>query len=262
MQFLKKNYEKILLGLVLLGLIVAVAFLPFLIASEKQRMEDQRTSIITRPVKPFQAKDLSGYEATLQRPQTPAFLDLSTTNKLFNPVRWLRAANGTIFPSPTGEEIKKLEITKIAPLYMVVALDSVSVSDSGPRYVISVEQQGALKRSQQAKRAFYTSPGEKKELFTLREVKGAADNPTALMIELAESGDLVSISKDKPYKHVDGYMADLRYGPENRTFPNRRVGSTLSFAGTEYIIVAISQNEVVMSASNGKKYTVRYSAGQ
>jgi len=34
---LKKNYEKILLGLVLLGLVVAVAFLPFLIDTNARR---------------------------------------------------------------------------------------------------------------------------------------------------------------------------------------------------------------------------------
>ena len=44
MDFLKKHYEKVLLGVVLLGLAVAVAFLPFKIASEKQKLEDMRNS--------------------------------------------------------------------------------------------------------------------------------------------------------------------------------------------------------------------------
>jgi hypothetical protein len=46
MDFLKKNYEKILLGVVLLGLAVAVGFLPFKIASEKQKLKDMSDSVL------------------------------------------------------------------------------------------------------------------------------------------------------------------------------------------------------------------------
>ena len=46
MDFLKKHYEKVLLGVVLLGLAVAVAFLPFKIASDKQALEDKRNQLI------------------------------------------------------------------------------------------------------------------------------------------------------------------------------------------------------------------------
>ena len=49
MDFLKKHYEKVLLGVVLLGLAVAVAFLPFKIASEKQKLEDMRNRLIHIP---------------------------------------------------------------------------------------------------------------------------------------------------------------------------------------------------------------------
>ena len=37
MDFVKKHYEKILLTVVLLGLVGALVFLPFLIASDQQR---------------------------------------------------------------------------------------------------------------------------------------------------------------------------------------------------------------------------------
>ena len=44
MDFLKKHYEKVMLGVVLLGLAVAVAVLPFMIASEKEKLEEMKSS--------------------------------------------------------------------------------------------------------------------------------------------------------------------------------------------------------------------------
>jgi Lhr-like helicase len=58
---------------------------------------------------------------------------------------------------------------------------------------------------------------------------------------------------------VDGHLADLRYPPENRNWSNRREGDRLTFGGEEYNIVAINENEVVLSARSGKKTTVRMS---
>src|SRR5436309_618579 len=48
MAFLKKHYEKILVGLVLLGLAVAIASLNFKIAVEKEARETLRQSIATQ----------------------------------------------------------------------------------------------------------------------------------------------------------------------------------------------------------------------
>ena len=39
MDFVKKHYEKILLGFVLLGLVGALVFLPFMIASDQQKLQ-------------------------------------------------------------------------------------------------------------------------------------------------------------------------------------------------------------------------------
>jgi hypothetical protein len=56
-------------------------------------------------------------------------------------------------------------------------------------------------------------------------------------------------------------MADLKYAPENKTWSDQRVGDSLGFNGEEYKIVAINENEVVLSAqSNSKKWTVKYTA--
>jgi hypothetical protein len=254
MEFIKKNYEKVLLCLVLTGLVVAVVFLLFLVATEKERLEELRNKIINRTPPPLPALQLGPTEALLKRGESPTDLDLATTNKLFNPERWQRAADGRLIKMPVGGEVQRLEVTRITPLYFIVTLDSISVSDSGPRYVIGVEQQAAPRPRKQQ---FYTSPGEKKQLFVLREAQGSPENPTALVLELSDSGEKITIARDKPFRRVDGYMADLKYPPESRTFLNRRVDAKIFFGGVEYIVVAISPDEVVLSAPNQKKWIVK-----
>jgi hypothetical protein len=256
MQFLKKNYEKVLLGLVLLGLVVAVVFLLFLVANEKQRLEDLRNSILTRPVKPLEPPVLTGADVLLQRAAASLALDLSSTNRVFNPVRWVKMASGQLLKEESGAA-KRLEVTNPRPLYFTVSLDSITAVDSGARYAIGVDQQAGAKPK--GKRQFYTSVGEKKEPFILREARGPADNPTALILELSDTGEQISISKDKPFRRVDGYMVDIKYPPENRSFPNRRVDSTIIFGGNEYKVLGITQDEVVLSAPNQKHWTIKFS---
>jgi hypothetical protein len=69
------------------------------------------------------------------------------------------------------------------------------------------------------------------------------------------------VSREQPFRRIDGYVVDLKYGPENKTWTNKRIGAPLSFNGQDYNIVAINENEVVLSAkSNQKNWTVKYSA--
>src|SRR3954465_10056451 len=88
MDFLKKHYEKLLLGLVLLGLMVAVGFLLMKIGSEKQKLEELANSLTHPKVQALTNLDLSIQEASLKRMSTPVALDLSGTNRLFNPMPW------------------------------------------------------------------------------------------------------------------------------------------------------------------------------
>lgn len=258
-QFLKKNYEKVLLGLVLFGLIVAAAFLPFRIANEKDGLQALREKKFDYPVQPLPPLDTNRYVLALQRVATPLQLDLTSSNKLLNPVRWLKGPSGPI-KMPVGEELKQLEITRISPLYLTISLDSVNVSETGARYGIVIDDQAAA-RPNLRRKSYFVSIGDRKDAFNVIGAKGPQDNPTALTLALADSGDQISISKDKAFRRIDGYMADLKYSPENKTFAGRHVGDKLAIAGEEYNIVAITENEVVLSArSNGKKYTIRYNA--
>ena len=74
-------------------------------------------------------------------------------------------------------------------------------------------------------------------------------------------GSGVTVTKDQPFRRVDGYMVDLKYAPESKVWTTRRVGAALSFNGEDYNIVAITENEVVLSAkSNQKKWTIKHKA--
>ncbi len=90
------------------------------------------------------------------------------------------------------------------------------------------------------------------------EVKGKPEEPSQIIVQLNDTGEKAVITKDQPFKRVDGYMADLHYDLEKKNWTHQRVGSRLVFNGEDYNIVAINQNEVVLSAkANGKKWPIK-----
>ena len=264
MDFLKKHYEKVVLGVVLLGLAVAVAFLPFKIASEKQKLEDMRNQLIHPKVKELTNLDLSLPDAVLKRMAAPALVDFSAPNKLFNPMPWQKAADGHLIKvDATNVGPNAVTITKMTPLYLKLSLDSVTLLEAGPRYVIGIEKEAAPNLRDRPKTQKYCSLNTKNETFTLRDVKTPADNPTnvTVVLELNDTKQRAVVSREQPFRRIDGYVVDLKYGPENKTWTNKRIGAPLSFNGQDYNIVAINENEVVLSAkSNQKNWIVKYSA--
>ncbi len=253
MDFLKKHYEKLILGLVLLGLAVAVAFLPFMIASERQSLEDTKNSVLNPRVKPLTNLDLSLPELALKRLATPALIDFSDPNKLFNPRAWQKASDGRLILKENVGPMA-LVVTNITPLYLKLSLDSVTMSDAGAKYVIGVEREA----SNRPKRQTYCKLNDKNDTFTLLEVKGKPEAPSQLVVLINDTGERGTITTNGPLKRVDGYRAELRYDLEKKAWSNQRVGKSLFFNGEEYKIVAISKDEVVLSAPNQKKWTIKY----
>ena len=265
MDFLKKHYEKVLLGVVLLGLAVAVAFLPFKITSEKQALEDMRNSLKHPKVKPLTNLDLTLPDAVLKRAAAPAMIDLSTPNKLFNPMPWQKAADGHLIKvDATNIGPNAVTITKMVPLYLKLTLNDVTSMESGVGCKIGIENEAAPNLKDRKKEK-YCKLGDKNETFVVRDIKVAPDSPTnaTVVLELNDTAQRVTLTRDQPFRRIDGYMVDLKYAPEAKTWTNRRIGSSsLSFNGEDYNIVAITENEVVLSAkSNQKKWTIKYSAG-
>ena len=277
MEFIKRNYEKIILSLVLLGLVGALAFMPVVISYDQQQMQTMKDKIIPRKVEALPPLDLSRQQTVLDRLKAPYNLDLSTTNKLFNPVSWQKQGDGTLLKLATGHEVgpDAAVVTKITPLYFSISLDSVNTTQAGTnepsfRYVFSIEDQSAAVVAQRRKRSQYASKGEtvsdkavagKNEGFILKEVKGPPENPDQVVLLLADTQTNAIVAKGKPYRRVDTYTADLKYDVEKPvyTVAGLRVGDHLSFGGDDYNVIAIEKNEVkLLAQSNQKKYTLPY----
>ena len=258
MDFIKKNYEKVLMGVVLLGLVVGAASLPVMISGERASLQAAAEAEIKRAPKPLAPLDLAKYEQLLARMQTPFTLDLATTNKLVNPMTWRKRDGVPVKELPRNIGPEALVVTRVSPLYLTITLDGVSTNTPGARYVMSVEKEAARIK----KKPYYPQLNLKNDTFVLREVKGPADNPTEMLLELNDTGERAVVTKDKPFRRVDGYVADLKYPPENnRVWSNQRVGGPLRIEGEDYIIVAINKNEVILSAKpNGKKTSIPYNA--
>jgi hypothetical protein len=262
MEFLKKNYEKILLGLMLAGLVGVLVFMLFYIAADKQTMEERVNSLINPPVKALPNLDLTLQDNAVTRLQSPYNLDLESTNKLFNPMEWQKAADGHIFKISTGTEVgwRAVVITNISPLYLILSLDAVTTNEMGARYTIGIEKQAAAVVAKRRKQSRYVSVGEKpNDFFSLVEVKGAPENPDALLVKLVDSGEIVEVSKQKPYQRVEAYTVDFRYDPEKKVFRARRVGDRVFFYNTDYVLVDVTQNELVLlDQSNQKKNSLPF----
>jgi hypothetical protein len=264
MDFVKKHYEKILLSVVLLGLVGALVFLPFLIISDQDTQRRMKEGIIHVKVAPLPALDLTRETNVSARLQSPYKLDFSTTNKLFNPVQWQRASDNSLIKIKTGNEIgpKAVVITKITPLCLILTLDSMETNELGARYSISVERQAAALPAKRSRQPHYASVGEKIDAFTIVDVNGSPANPAQLklILQLTDTGERATLSKDKPFRRTDGYSADLKYDPEGKKWQGQRSGADLKFAGDDNIVVAINQDTVILLArSNQKKTTLTYS---
>jgi hypothetical protein len=270
MEFIKRNYEKIILSLVLLGLVGILAFMPVQIFNDQEKMRNLREKFIPRKPEPLPALDMSRQDAVVNRLGASYELDFSTTNRLFNPVQWQKSADGKLIKNDNDTKvgIKAAVVAKITPLYYIIALNAVDTNGIAPRYSVSIEDQTAAIPAQRRKRPHYVSKGEavtdktvggKNEGFKLDGVKGPPENPDELVVILADTGATNTLSKSQPFRRVDGYTADVKYDPEKYNGTGLRVGDHLGFASDDYKIVAINQNEVILSAqSNQKNYTLRY----
>ena len=260
MQFLKNNYEKLLLGLVLAGLIGVLALMMFYISGDKAEMEQTRKELVNPPVKPLPALDLATQSNVVARLQTSVNLELEANHKLFNPLEWQLGLDGHLIKAVTKTGLKVVVVSKITPLYLNITFDSVITNTTGALYVIGVERQAAPLPYKRRKQPYYISLGDKpNDTFALVEVKGVPENPDSLSLKLLDTGDVVSVLRTKPFSRVDGYLADFRYDPEKKVFNARRKNDKVSFGGGDYTVFDVNQNEVILSdQSNQKKTSLPY----
>lgn len=256
MDFLKKHYEKILLGVMLLGLIGVLVFMLFYIGSEKERMQQTSESYINPHPHELPGLDMTPFDSASARAKTPYRLDFETANKLFNPEDWQRALDNTLLKVATKIGPQVVVVTNISPLYFVVSLDSVITNELGVRYLIKAEHEAAPIPARRRPVPYYCSAGEKGNAdFELLSVKGPPEAPDGLQLKLADTGEIVTIAKDKSYRRVDGYTADFRYDPEKKAFKARRAGDRVSFGGADYSVVEVNEHEVILQDLSNEKKT-------
>ncbi len=169
---------------------------------------------------------------------------------------WQKDARGVLYKSHPGQDLSpasSLEIQAIKPLYLRLKFNGVSGTNT---YQVGYTNDAATG---------YTSHGErtvsldgKGDLFTLKQVIGAPDNPTELRLEINKSPlPLAVIGPGRSFERIVGYAADLKYPPETRSFANQRESSPpLTLSGVRYKIVAITPTNVVVSAPNDKHTTI------
>jgi hypothetical protein len=152
-------------------------------------------------------------------------------------------------------------VLKITPLNLVIELEGAVTEGETVRYKFALTREADKNVSRRRRSSQAIALGSKNDIFLLKEVRGPKENPTEAVLELDNGNKTVVVSKEKPHIQVAGYTADLRYDPENKSFNGRRVDDALPFAGESYNIVAITENEVVLSAkSTSKRTTVKWNA--
>lgn len=259
MEFLKKNYEKILLVTVLLGLVSALVLLLIIIPQKQSRLEELRTGLLNPHINPLTALDMSLENAALQRAQSPERLDFTTKHKLFNPVLWLMRSDGHLLKIDSDNQIGPgaLAITAIKPLYLRVVYGEPTADG----YLVHVYDEAATRPYDREKNTI-VSVGTPGDIFTVKSITGPPNNPPVLNLEFNSTHEPVTITPDQAFERVDGYTADLKYPPDPdlAAWENRRIGDRLRFEGAEYKIIAITANTVVVSSQeNNKKTTVAFS---
>ena len=259
MEFLKKHYEKIVLGVVLAGLVGALVFMPFYISSDNAATEETTRAIIMNPsAKELTNLDLSVSAAVAARLRQPYKLDLETTNRLFNPMEWQKLSDGTIVPMLSHIGPQMVVVTNITPLYLVVSLRSVVTNEIGVRYAIGIERQAEKTPGKRREIQRSAAVNDKaNDIFSQLQIKGAPESPDEISIKLVDSGEVISFTREKPFRRIDAYAADFRYDPEKKVFRAKRVGEKVSFNGIDFLVDDVNQNELVLQDQSNQKKTSR-----
>jgi hypothetical protein len=259
MEFLKKHYEKIVLGVVLAGLVGALVFMPFYISSDNAATEETTRTIIMNP----SAKELTNLDLSLPigvstRLRQPYKLDLETTNRLFNPMEWQKLPDGTIVPMLSHIGPQMVVVTNITPLYLIVSLRSVVTNEIGVRYSIGIERQAEKTPGKRREIQRSAAVGDKaNDLFSQLQIKGAPESPDEISLKLLDSGDVITFTREKPFRRIEAYAADFRYDPEKKVFRAKRAGEKVSFNGIDFIVDDVNQDELVLQDLSNQKKTSR-----
>lgn len=261
-----RHWEKVLVALSLIALIIAVVWLNIEKSTENDKIESYNKGITKRKPNLVPTVDLSQLSLALTQAMNPPSLAFSPPHNLVNPVKWQQRPDKTRIKAETGTElgIKAVQITKISPLRLIISLETQSGSGAN----MGVMQEASATNYYRQKLQAYVTTNSVSErvhrttrVFSLRDLRITPEGPEA-DIELAD-GTKTTVTPSKPFTRVDGYKADLSYPPESQAFKDKRVGDSITVANENYNIVAINPNEVVVSArSNDRRTTIQNKTAQ
>ena len=262
MQFLSKlieicrqHYEKVLLSFALLALAGAVIGIYYARINEQRKIEAYLQGLDRRVTTPLKPIDLGRFEAILQQASHPPALNLGTPHNVLNPVKWVKQPDGQLIKSVKGTEatLDLLQLTNLHPLLLAIAYER----PMGSGYSITTTNEMARGAGYRTVYSYQLNETNRPVLI-VREVQGPKEDPAELMVELKDSGERVSLARNKPFLRTNAFEVDLKYA--NKVFTRQRAGAALNLGGEDYKIVAITASEVVFSAANDKKYAVRLNA--
>lgn len=267
MDFLKKHYEKLTLGLVLLAVAGVAISLVLSVTQIKQDLATALEQAKGTKQKALQSINLSTNENELAAVVTHKPVVLGAEDHYtFNPVTWARAANGRIEPTRGRADMGAagLSYTESHDLYLEVAFSAVAGTPEAPRYQFSIRRdyEKTPKLRTPIVESVPVGAESKDQIFKLLEVRGPKESPTDFVCELVSTREQFVISKTKSFRKTQGYSADLRYEASRQSFNQKRVGDSLNLSGAVYKIVAIEKDELVVSAPNSVRTTVLKASAQ
>jgi len=262
MEQLKQHYEKAILGLAMLAL-VYVAYGVLTDNSEEAIAEQvqARERPDDKDKKPMPQMVMTDYHATLARLEKDEPLNLSNPHNLFNPVQWRVTRQGTTLKVELGSEIGAgaIELIETRPLYLKIEYRGTTGTAPNTRYRFAVTREAAEIKKKRLRMTTSAQLNDKdtRDLFTMIKIVGDPADPTAFELQLANNAGNITVEKGKLFQRIDGYTANLKYAPDNKTYANKRVRDKLFFADDGHNIVAIGKREVVLStASTSKRTTI------
>ena len=262
MEQIKEHYEKAILGLAMLAL-VYVAYGVLTDNSEEAIAEQiqARSRPALEQKKEMSPMDMRRYHGTLARLEKDEPLNLSNPHNLFNPVQWRVTRQGTTLKVELGNEIGAgaIELIETRPLYLKIEYRGTTGTAPNTRYRFAVTREAAEIKKKRLRMTTSAQLNDKdtRDLFTMIKIVGDPADPTAFELQLANNAGNITVEKGKLFQRIDGYTANLKYGPDNKTYANKRVRDKLFFADDGHNIVAIGKREVVLStASTSKRTTI------
>ena len=256
MNFAKKHYEKLVLGLVLLAVAATAFWLSLKVSDVRADLDTKLQAKVGGKQKPLKPVTLdASLEALTKLTSAPAF-KLDGDHNTFNPWTWMYDNNKVLIKIPDGGG-GGLSYEKAIALNLTVEFAGVAGTGDPYRYQFTITRDYEKLAAKRHPTTTSLNSGDKNDLFRLVEVKGPKEAPTGLTLELNENGEKVTLVPGKPFVQTVAWAADIKSQIDQHVFSNKRVDDTFTHRNSLYKIVAISKDELVVSAPTRSRKTLK-----